>query len=266
MEVRYIDAHCHLQFEQYDADRDELVARMYEEGVAGIVVGCDYESSRAAVSLAEKHQHLHASVGHHPNHAEAFDETGIRALLASPAVVAVGECGLDYFRPADVNADVKNKQKELFKKHVALAAEFDKPLIIHARPSAGTTDAYHDLIEILTEEKKRNADLKGDVHFFVGGETEARALMALGFTVSFTAVITFARDYDAVIKALPLESLLSETDSPYVAPVSRRGQRNDPLAVVDVVAKIAEVRGEVLEGVRQALVANAQRMFKLKGS
>lgn len=266
MTLRYIDAHCHVQFDQYDSDRDGLIARMREEGVAGIVVGCDAESSRAAVMLAEQHEHLYASVGHHPNHTEAFDETSIRELAEHPRVVAIGECGLDYFRPVEVNTDVKNKQKELFTKHIAFAAEFAKPLIIHARPSQGTVDAYHDLIEILTEEKKSNPDLKGDVHFFVGGEKEARALITLGFTVSFTAVITFARDYDSVIKALPLESLLSETDSPYVAPVSRRGQRNDPLAVIDVVAKIAEIRAESLEEVQRALVGNAQRMFNLKGS
>jgi TatD DNase family protein len=266
MNRQYVDAHCHVQFEQYDADRDELIEKMREQGVAGVVVGCDTESSQKALVLADKYEHLYASVGHHPNHTGVFQEEKIRELLTHPRVVAVGECGLDYFRPSEVNEEVTTKQKELFKKHITLAAEFDKPLIIHARPSKGTMDAYEDVIEILTEAKREHTNLRGDIHFFVGGIAEAESLIALGFTVSFTAVITFARDYDGVIRALPLESILSETDAPYVAPASRRGQRNDSLAVVDVVAKIAEIRGEDQELVRAALLTNAQRLFALRGA
>jgi len=106
--------------------------------------------------------------------------------------------------------------------------------------------------------------VRGDVHFFVGGIPEAEALIALGFTISFTAVITFARNYDEVIKNVPLASILSETDAPYIAPISRRGKRNDPLAVIDVVAKIAEIRDEPVEIVRTTLLANAERLFTLK--
>lgn len=260
---RYIDVHCHVQFDQYDPDRDALIAKMNDGQVAGIVVGVDAESSTKAVMLAEQFEHLCASVGQHPNHDEPFDEATLRGLLKNPQVVAVGECGLDYFRPEVVDEKVKERQQELFKKHVALAAEFDKPLIIHARPSKGTQDAYQDLIEILGEAKSANSNLRGDIHFFVGGVAEADALVALGFTVSFTAVVTFARDYDEVIKHVPLTSILAETDAPYVAPAARRGQRNDPLSVVDVVGKIAEIRGEDSELVRQALLSNAKSLFSL---
>lgn len=264
MTFRYIDAHCHLQFDDYDADSATLIAQMKEEGVAGIVVGVDMESSIKAVALAEKYEHLFATVGLHPNHAdEPFDEAAYRALAAHPKVVAIGECGLDYFRPSDVNDEVKKKQKELFQKHIKLAAELDMPLIIHPRPSKGTMDAYHDLIEILKPAKAMHPRLRGDAHFFVGGTDEAEALIALGFTVSFTAVITFARDYDEVIRAVPLASILSETDAPYVAPASRRGKRNDPLAVIEVVAKIALIRNEDQEVVREALLSNACRLFSL---
>ena len=124
-------------------------------------------------------------------------------------------------------------------------------------------DAYHELSNILQKTRMDSPKLRGDVHFFVGGILEAKELINLGFTVSFTAVITFARDYDEVIKAVPLANILSETDSPYVAPVSRHGKRNDPLAVVDVVAKIAEIRGEPAETIRSSLLANANRMFTL---
>ncbi len=265
VKVKYVDAHCHIQFEQYTEDDVELIERMREEGVAGVVVGVDLESSKKATALAEKHTHLYASVGLHPNRVieEIFNIEAYRELAKNPKVVAIGECGLDYFRPIEVNDKVKNKQKEILQKHIALAVESDKPLIIHARPSKGSMDAYTDLIEILKEEKVKHPNLRGDVHFFVGGVTEAESLIALGFTISFTAVITFARDYDEVIMTMPLTSILSETDAPYVAPVSRRGKRNDPLAVIDVVAKIAEIREEPLGTVRSALLANASRLFAL---
>lgn len=265
MNTRYIDVHSHLQFEQYAHDEEKIINQMREQGVASIVVGVDLVSSRKAVALAEKYEHLYAAVGLHPNHAdqEFFDEAAYRALATHPKVVAIGECGLDFFRPVELNDEVKRAQKELLQKHIALAASLNKPLIIHCRPTKGTQDAYHDLIEIVRDAKKEHPKLHGDIHFFVGGVEEAEACIALGFTVSFTAVITFARDYDAVIRAVPLASILSETDAPYLAPVSRRGKRNDPLAVIDVVAKIADIRGENLEMVRQTLLANAQRLFAL---
>lgn len=267
-----MDAHCHLQFDEYAQDDAELIARMREEGVAGVVVGVDLESSKKALVLAERHGHLFASVGLHPNHVrdivspssdDGLTMSYIRGLAAHPKVVAIGECGLDFFRPVEVNEEIKGAQKELFKEHIALATELDKPLIIHCRPSKGTMDAYHDLIAILKEAKAEHPTLRGDIHFFVGGVAEARAFIDLGFTLSFTAVITFVRDYDGVIRAVPLESILSETDAPYVAPASRRGERNDPLAVQDVVAKIAEIRGEDPEIIRAALLANAARLFAL---
>lgn len=265
--VRYVDVHCHIQFEQYAQDDTELIERMRSEGVAGIVVGCDLESSQKAVALVQMHEHLFASVGLHPNNASLSDDgltiSIIRELAAHAKVVAIGECGLDYFRPTEVNNEVKNKQKEVLRKQIELAAELDKPLIIHCRPSKGTMDAYADLIELLKEAKTAHPTLRGDIHFFVGGVTEAKVLIKLGFTVSFTAVITFARDYDSVIKAVPLESMLSETDAPYVAPAGRRGKRNDPLAVIEVARTIAEIRGEDPEMVRTALLESAKRLFAL---
>jgi TatD DNase family protein len=265
MKVKYVDAHCHIQFDQYAVDQEEVIAKMSEEGVVGIVVGCDLESSKKAVALAEKYEHLYASVGLHPNHEsdEWYETEKYRELAMSAKVVAIGECGLDYFRPTEVNDEVKKKQKNILNDQIMLAAELDKPLIIHSRPSKGTQDAYHDLIEILKKAKIEHPKLRGDIHFFVGDVAEAQALIELDFTVSFTAVITFARDYDAVVQSTPLTSILSETDAPYVAPKSRRGERNDPLAVRDVVLKIAEVRGEDPETVRITLLQNAKRLFAL---
>lgn len=265
MTVGYIDAHCHLQFAQYDEDRDALAARMQEEGIIGIAVGCDLRSSKEAVELAEKYEHIYASIGLHPNHEsdEPYEADAYREIAKSSKVIAIGECGLDYYRPTEVTDEVKRKQKALFKDQIMLAAELDLPLVIHARPQKGTQDAYQDVIAMLADAKKDHPALRGDIHFFVGGVEEAQALTAVGFTLSFTAVITFARDYDAVIRTVPLASILSETDAPYVAPASRRGSRNDPLSVKDVALKIAEIRGEDAEMVRAALVANAQKLFSL---
>lgn len=265
MKIRFVDAHCHLQFDSYASDRHEIIARMQERGIAGIVVGVDRASSERAVALAEAHEHLFAAVGLHPNYAgtEAFNADAFRRLAAHPKVVAIGECGLDNFRPAEITVQLQHTQREVLYAHLALAAELDKPLIIHARPTRGTQDAYEDLAELLTEARRTYPNLRGDTHFFVGGLKEAQALFALDFTISFTAVVTFARDYDAVIRAAPPDRILAETDSPYVAPVARRGTRNDPLAVEDVAAQIAVIRGEDADETRIVLARNACRIFGL---
>lgn len=266
MNVRFVDAHCHVQFDAYSADRNALLARMRTEGVVGVVVGVDDVSSRRAVELAEEHEHIYASVGLHPNQMpdSGLDIELYRGLAQHPKVVAIGECGLDYFRPQSVTSEVKQAQKTRLIEHIKLATDLDKPLIIHARPSKGSVDAYDDLIEIVRGAKQKNPKLRGDIHFFVGGVTEAQALIGLGFTLSFTAVITFARDYDEVIRSIPLTSILSETDAPYVAPAPRRGQRNDPLAVQDVVAALAHVRGEDPSLVQRTLVETASWLFALE--
>lgn len=261
--MRYFDAHGHIQFPQYDTDRSEIIEQMRAQDVAGLVVGVDLVSSRKAVELVQQHDHLWATVGQHPNETTAFDEAAYRELLADPKVVGIGECGLDNYRPEDPEAQ-RPRQRAVFEQHVQLAIETGKPLMIHARPTKGTMDAYLDLIDILSGYKHEHGDrLRGDIHFFVGGIDEARKLIELDFTLSYTAVLTFARDYDDVVRFAPLTHLLSETDAPYIAPVSRRGQRNDPLAAIDVVRSIAEIRGEDEESVRTALLENASRVFRL---
>jgi TatD DNase family protein len=260
--MKYFDAHCHVQFPMYDEDREAIIARMQEENVHGLVVGVDYESSKKAVSLAQEHEHLYASVGLHPNsaHLERFEQEAFEALAADGKVVAIGECGLDYFRPEDPEA-AKQKQREVFQYHIELAAKTRKPLMIHARPGKGSMDAYEDALTMLESAKRDHSALRGDFHFFVGDATIARRITELDFTISYTAVLTFARDYDEVVRNVPLTHLISETDAPYVAPKARRGERNDPLAVIDVAKAIAEIRGEDEEAVCEALVQNAQRLF-----
>ncbi|MBU2158907.1 TatD family hydrolase [Patescibacteria group bacterium] len=263
--MKYFDAHCHIQFDRFSVDRDQIIERMRGEEFGGLVVGVDTASTKAAIELVQEHPHLWASVGLHPNDTpeEPFNEDLFLKLAQDPKVVAIGECGLDNYRPEDPEQE-KKRQREVFEQHVELALKTDKPLMIHSRPKKGTMDAYQDLIQILVSYKKEYGEkLRGDIHFFVGGIEEARALIDLGFTLSFTAVLTFARDYDDVVKYVPLESILSETDAPYVAPASRRGTRNDPFAVKDVVEAVAQIRGEDTEVVRAAILSNARRVFGL---
>lgn len=263
--MKYFDAHCHVQFDPYDQDRAAVIASMQEKEVGGMVVGVDLDSSVKALKLVENLPNFYASAGLHPNYVldERFDEDSFRAILRHPKMKAVGECGLDNFRPLDVEV-AKVEQRRVFEKHIELAIEANKPMMIHSRPTKGTQDAYRDMIDILGTYKKEHGDrLRGDIHFFVGSIEEARDFLDLGFTMSFTAVLTFTRDYDEVVRFLPLQSILTETDSPYVAPSRIRGQRNDPISVIDVVASLAEIRGEDEEIVREQVLRNATKLFSL---
>ncbi len=262
--MKYFDAHCHIQFPPYDEDRQQLLQSMAEGQVGGLVVGVDKDSSEKAIALADG-KTLVASVGLHPNDTpdEVFDVAFYRTLAQDPKVVSIGECGLDYFRPDEPEQE-KQRQKEVFEKHIHLAAQLQKPLMIHARPSKGTMDAYEDAYQMLAKAKEQYGDaLTGNMHFFVGNKEIAQKFLSLNFTFSYTAILTFARDYDEVVRSIPLTHLLTETDSPYAAPKDRRGKRNDPHAVQDVVRSIALIRGEDEEVVRQALLENANRVFRL---
>lgn len=247
--IKHIDNHAHLNFPEFDADREEVIKRANENGVGIINVGVDLKSSKWAVELAEKNENMWAIVGQHPTDTEeAFDAGAYRELLKSPKVVAIGECGLDYFHLKDDNKWV---QKDLFVRQIELAQEVGKPLMLHIR------DAYEDAIEIL----KKYPDVRGDVHFFAGSKEIAQQFIDLGFTLSFTGVITFAKEYEELLKSLPLESILSETDCPFVAPVPYRGKRNEPAYVVEVVKKIAEIKDLSFEAVSSQLLANFKKLF-----
>lgn len=262
--MKYFDAHCHIQFDAYDEDRDAVLTSMREAEVGGLIVGTDRDTSAKAVALADG-KTLFAAVGLHPNDkpGEGYDDAYYRALAEHPAVVAIGECGLDYFRPEDPEQE-KARQKDAFMRQIELAATVDKPLMIHARPSKGSMNAYEDALAMLEEAKARHGKkVRGNFHFFVGNVPTAARIAALGFTCSYTAVLVFSRDYDETVRSLPLASLLAETDAPYVAPPPNRGKRNLPLSVRDVVKAVASIRGEEEEEVREALLGNARRQFRL---
>lgn len=265
MQFNYFDAHSHIQGSEYDSDREALLAELVAERVGTIVVGVDKASSESAVALASKHDNVFASVGVHPTETDEPLDTSVFGALANDShTVAIGECGLDYFCTDNIST-ARAKQVPLFEAHIALAVAAHKPLMIHARPLKGTLNAYSEIIDMLKSAKREHGDaLTGNIHFFVGGVEEARAFFDLDFTVSYTAVITFAREYDEAIQYAPLNRLLAETDSPYVSPPPNRGSRNTPHSVKDVVTMLAKVRGEEKEVVRKATVENALRVFAIK--
>jgi TatD DNase family protein len=254
--MKYIDIHSHLNFADYGEDFQDILKRMQETNTGTIVVGTDLESSTRAVELAGEYENVWACIGVHPvdDPSRSFDKEKFTELVRHPKVVAIGECGLDFFH-ATKEADFE-RQKRLFLDQIEFALEFNKPIMIHSR------SAYPELLDILEPLKQIHGDkLRGDVHFFAGTLEEAKRFWNIGFSTSFTGVLTFARNYDEVIKAAPLEMLMSETDAPFVAPAPHRGKRNEPSFVVEVVKKIAELRGEDLEKVEKALVLNALRLF-----
>lgn len=250
----------------FEEDRTAVIESMQEQEIGGIVIGVDYASSLKAIQITESYSNLYAGVGLHPNETQdqEFEVAAYSELAANKKVVTIGECGLDYFRP-EVVAGAVTRQKEVFMRHVALAAETQKPLMIHARPSKGSQDAYRDLVDLLISAKRDYGDaLTGNVHFFVGGVHEARSLLELDFTMSYTAVLTFTHDYDEVVRYIPTSHLLTETDSPYAAPPPNRGKRNDPRSIPAIIAQIALIKGESVESVQVTIAQNAKRIFKIE--
>ncbi len=265
--MNYIDIHCHLNCPEFDLDRAEAISRAQAKGVGMINVGTNIEDSHQAVKIAEENENTYkniwAVIGLHPTEIQKeldgghHDFENYRKLAQHPKVVAIGECGLDYFRDSFKN---KEQQIEFFERQIALANEVKKPLMLHIRSGTDPEhNAYRDALEIL----KKHAKVHGDVHFFAGSVEEAHQFIKLGFRLSFTGVITFTRDYDEVIKSIPLNMILSETDCPFVTPVPYRGERNEPVYVIEVAHKIAEIRGEASEKVLAQLVENAVKLWKL---
>lgn len=276
--MRYFDAHTHLNFAAYDADRPEVFERTSEQYVGVNIVGTQMDTSRSAVALAHTYPDTWATIGLHPIHTtkshhdaqelgegnkeftsrgEVFDMQAYLELGRDPKVVAIGECGLDYYRndPA-----TKAVQEEAFIQQIELANTLGKPLMLHIRASQGTQDAYTDALQLI----QAHAKVPGDVHFFAGNWDTARAWLDIGFTLSFTGVVTFTHDYDEVVKNVPLDRILSETDAPYVTPAPHRGKRNESAYIPEIVRAIARIRGQEEALVEAQILENAQRFFGLR--
>lgn len=255
--MKYIDIHCHINFDDFDLDRSEVITRAREKSIGMIVVGTNLDESKKAVKLAEENSDIWAIIGLHPTDVqnEKFDYEAYKKLAEHPRTVGIGECGLDYYRAEHAS---KALQQEVFEKHITLANEVKKPLMLHLRSGANPDqNAYKDALEVI----KKHAKVSGDVHFYAGSLEEAHDFIGLGFRLSFTGVITFARNYDEIIKSIPLNMIMSETDAPYVTPAPYRGQRNEPSYVIETAHKITEIRGESLEIVLPHLVDNARKLF-----
>ncbi len=269
--MKYMDIHSHLGFEDYGNDLDEVIKRMKDLDVGTIAVGADLKSSEDAVRVAIENENVWACIGQHPNEKrdEIFDVAKYEGLIKNNKVVAVGECGLDYSNRISnieygISDEEKLRQKKLFEVQIDFAIKYNKPLMLHIRDGKKSTGAFSDALEILNSKfKNQNSTLRGNLHFFTSNLTNAKKFIEIGFTISFPGIITYIRDFDKVIKNIPLEMIHVETDAPFASPVPHRGERNEPSYIIEVVKKIAELRGEDLEMVRKQLIKNSESLFRL---
>ena len=252
----FIDTHCHLQFKEYDSDREETLQRSLSDAVSVLLcVGTNVFSSRGANQMAQKYPFVYSSVGYHPHEAKDFSESvfqELREITQSTKVVAIGEIGLDYYR----NLSSAEDQKKCLRRMLDLAEEFRHPVLLHIR------EAYPDTLAILRE---RGAPIRGLNHCFSGTVAELQAVLDLGLHVSFAGNITYPKA-DAlreVVKACPLDRMLVETDAPYLAPQPYRGRRNEPAYVRETARSIAELKGISLETVETATTENALTLFPM---
>lgn len=286
MSVKLFDTHAHLNFNTFKDDRDKIIEECLEKDIWVINVGSQYDTSKMAAELAGEYKEgIYATIGIHPIHLsqtevdeeeiffksreERFDADKYKELL-NDKVVAVGEIGLDYFHiPKERDFDeIKKIQKEGFIAQLNFAKDFDLPVSLHCRGSKDEPlAAYEEMIDILKDfivNSKWQRKIKGVIHCFGANSEIARKFIDLGFYVGFTGIITFknAKDLQEVVKDIPLENILAETDCPYLAPDPFRGQRNEPAYVEYVVRKIAELKGLDFEEARVRVLENSRKIFK----
>src|SRR5437660_8146416 len=253
-----IDSHCHIDDPRFNTDRAAMIQRARDAGIEHFVtIGCDLETSRAAVSLAQQHPFIAATVGVHPHEVKRIEITWydeLRSLARSKGVVAYGEIGLDYH----YDHSPREVQRQRFREQVQLARELGLPIVIHTR------EAQEDTITILKEEKA--SEVSGVFHCFSGDAWLAKDALDLGFYVAFSGVITFqsATMLRDIVKTVPLDRILVETDSPYLTPVPHRGKRNEPAFVRHVAEKIAELHTLSVQEVEDATTQNTKRLFQFK--
>lgn len=260
--MKIIDTHSHFNLHQFEQDLPESIARMSEQEVGTICVGIDLSTSDHAMRLAQEHQSIWACVGQHPTEWDKpFDEAEFKKLAGEERVVAIGECGIDFYREKD-RVGVR-EQRELFRKQIELAKENNLPLMLHIRPSEGTMDAYEEGLAILEEYKNDWGEMRGTAHFFVGSTEIAKRFLDLGFYISFSGVITFVKEYEVLVALVPLDRILPETDAPFATPAPYRGTRNQPEYVIEIVKKIAEIKKLPFEQVQMQLLDNTKKLFTL---
>ena len=254
--MRLIDSHCHLNYDGLAERQDEVLAAARARGVEGFLnISTRKKEWGAIIATAERNPDVWASVGVHPHEADAHPDLGAAALVEAsrhPKVIAIGECGLDYYYDKSDRA----AQRERFEAHIEAARETGLPLVIHTR------DAEQDTAEILTA-AVREGGVTGVLHCFTGSAELARTGLDLGFLVSLSGIVTFknAADLQATAKWIPQDMLLVETDSPFLAPVPNRGKTCEPAFVADTAAFVADLRGEEPEALGEVTTANFFRLF-----
>ncbi len=271
-----IDTHAHLNFSAYKNDAYEVIKKTLEEGVFVINVGSQYSTSVRALEYAKKHDGLYVAVGIHPLHLQAqkfsyhdpdeieeveietageiFQKEKYLELAKNPKVVAIGEVGLDYhhFETEDDIEKLKSKQREIFLEFIKLANVVKKPIMIHC------WDAYDDLYEML---EKNPVEKRGVIHSFVGSFKTAKKFIELGYLIGLNGIVTYGISYDKLIREVDLKDMVLETDCPYLTPVPKKGERNEPIYVKYVAKKIAEVKGISVEEVEKVTTENAKKLF-----
>jgi TatD DNase family protein len=268
------DTHCHLDFNKFDEDREAVIQRSIETGIMRILIpGLDLESSRAAVKLAESHPNIFAAIGFHPTDLDKFSENAfeeVKKLVSHPKVVAVGEIGIDYYWVKE--HEKRAFQIEILRRQLDFAASMNKPVIIHMREEedAWFGQASIDLLQILREWHKtltaQNhplAEKPGVLHSFNGNLETAQEALDLHFYIGVTGPVTYknAEAKRQIIRQLPLEQLLTETDAPFLSPVPHRGKRNEPAFVAYIADKIAEIHMTTRERVAEMTTTSAARLF-----
>src|SRR6266481_8482794 len=262
----FVDSHAHLDGERFQSDCEQVIARAREAGVRSIVAignGDGPAQVDCGIRLAEKYDFIYATLGIHPHEARLADEASyqnMERLAKHPKVIAWGEIGLDYFydhSPRDV-------QKEVFTKQMELAAAANLPIVIHCRPSDGGDDAWEDCLGLMREHWAANG-LGGILHCFTGNWPQAKSALDMGFMISFAGNVTFPKAQQIRDAALdvPLDRMLIETDSPFLAPVPYRGKRNEPAFVREVARQLGELRGLSTEEIGARTTENFYRFFSL---
>jgi TatD DNase family protein len=262
----FVDSHAHLDGKQFDADREAVIARALEAGVRTMVAignGDGPPTLDAGVQLADKHPFMYATVGIHPHEARLADEAAyatMEQLARHPKVIAWGEIGLDYH----YDHSPRDAQKQVFARQMELAAAAKLPIVIHCRPSDGSDNAWEDCLGMIRDQWAR-CGIGGILHCFTGTSAQAKRGLDMGFMISFAGNLTFPKAQqirDAALE-VPLDRMLIETDSPYLAPVPHRGKRNEPAFVKETARKLGELRGLLMEEVGEQTSRNFYNFFKL---
>jgi len=262
----FVDSHAHLDGKQFATDRDQVIARAREAGVRNMVAignGDGPSNFDCGIQLAEKYDFMYATIGIHPHEARLADEAAFERmaqLARHPKIIAWGEIGLDYY----YDHSPRETQREVFARQMELAASAKLPIVIHCRPSDGSDDAWEDCLGLIQTQWAPNG-LGGILHCFTGNSSHARRALDMGFMISFAGNVTFPKAQQIRDTALevPLDRMLIETDSPYLAPVPNRGKRNEPAFVKETARKLGELRGLSMDEIGEQTSHNFYNFFKL---